>query len=118
MCPTPVLYFSAPHLQMDGGVMITGSHNPPEFNGIKTALGKTAVYGQQIQDIYGLIERNDYEKASPLPVKSYAILDPYVDWITKNIKLDRAVRVGMDCGNGIGRTGSSENFQSHRRNGV
>ncbi|RPH92743.1 phosphomannomutase/phosphoglucomutase [candidate division KSB1 bacterium] len=101
-CPTPVLYFSAPHLSMDGGVMITGSHNPPEFNGIKTALGKTAVYGQQIQEIRSLIERNDYEKASPLPVKSYAILDPYVEFLSKNLKFDRAVRVGMDSGNGVG----------------
>lgn len=101
-CPTPVLYFSAQHLSMDGGIMITGSHNPPEFNGIKTAFGKTAVYGQQIQEIRGIIERGDYEKASPLPVKSYAILDPYVEWISKNIKLDRAVRVGMDSGNGTG----------------
>jgi phosphomannomutase / phosphoglucomutase len=102
MCPTPVLYFSAPHLQMDGGVMVTGSHNPPEFNGIKTALGKTAVYGQQIQEIRNLIERNDYEKALPLPIKSYAILEPYVEWISQNIKLDRAVRIGMDSGNGVG----------------
>ncbi|MCX6600950.1 MAG: phosphomannomutase/phosphoglucomutase [bacterium] len=100
-CPTPVLYFSVPHLSMDGGIMVTGSHNPPEFNGIKMALGKTAVYGQQIQDIRGLIERNDYEKSSPPPVKSYAVLDPYVEWLSQNLKLERAVRVGMDSGNGV-----------------
>jgi phosphomannomutase/phosphoglucomutase len=101
-CPTPVLYFSAPHLQMDGGVMVTGSHNPPEFNGIKTAFGKAAIYGEQIQEIKHLIEANDFEKASPLPVKTYSILDPYVAWLTSNLKFDRSVRVGMDSGNGVG----------------
>jgi phosphomannomutase / phosphoglucomutase len=102
MCPTPVLYFSAPHLQMDGGIMITGSHNPPEFNGIKIALGKAAVYGEQIQDIRRLIDANDFEKHSSQPVKSYAILDPYVAWLSSNLKFDRAVRIGMDSGNGVG----------------
>ena len=64
MCPTPVLYFSIPHLSVDGGIMITGSHNPPEFNGIKMALGKTAIYGAQIQEIRRLIETDDLEKGA------------------------------------------------------
>ena len=101
-CPTPVLYFSAPHLQQDGGIMITGSHNPPEFNGIKVAFGKEAIYGEQIQDVRKIIEGDNFEKATPKPVKKYAILDPYVAWITSNIKFERAVRVGMDSGNGVG----------------
>jgi len=102
LCPTPVLYFSVPHLSVQAGIMITGSHNPPEFNGIKTALGKAAVFGPQIQEIRALIERGDFEKSSPPPVKSYNILDPYVEHLSHNLKLDRAVRVGMDCGNGTG----------------
>jgi phosphomannomutase/phosphoglucomutase len=102
MCPTPVLYFSAPHLGMDGGIMITGSHNPPEFNGIKIALGKEAIYGEQIQDVRRIIEADAFEKASPPPVRKYAILDPYVSWLSSNLKFDRAVRVGMDSGNGVG----------------
>ncbi|HEY3296657.1 MAG TPA: phosphomannomutase/phosphoglucomutase [bacterium] len=101
-CPTPVLYFSAAHLSMDGGIMITGSHNPPEFNGIKVAFGKAAIYGEEIQAVRQLIEADDFDKASPLPVRKYSILDPYVSWLTTNIKFDRAVRVGIDSGNGVG----------------
>jgi phosphomannomutase/phosphoglucomutase len=100
-CPTPVLYFSISHLEVDGGIMITGSHNPPEFNGIKMALGRTAIFGEQIQRIRNLIEAQDYEQASPQPAQKYAILDPYVTWLTSNLKLDRAVRIGMDSGNGV-----------------
>jgi phosphomannomutase/phosphoglucomutase len=100
-CPTPVLYFSISHLQVDGGIMITGSHNPPEFNGIKMQLGKTAIFGEQIQRIRNLIEAQDYERESPLTAKKYDILDPYIGWLSANLKLDRAVRVGMDSGNGV-----------------
>lgn len=100
-CPTPVLYFSISHLQVDGGIMVTGSHNPPEFNGIKMALGKTAIFGEQIQRIKNLIAAQDLEKATPSTAKRYEILDPYVTWLTSNLKLDRAVRIGMDSGNGV-----------------
>lgn len=102
MCPTPVLYFSIQHLSQDGGIMITGSHNPPEFNGIKMTLGKTSIYGPMIQEIRKLIEAGDFVRETTKPMKSYAMLDPYVDWLSKNLKLDRAVRVGMDSGNGAG----------------
>lgn len=101
MCATPVLYFSIPHLQVDGGIQVTGSHNPPEFNGIKMALGKTAVFGPQIQDIRRRIEEQDFERHPALPAKSYAILDPYVEHLSKNLKFERGVRVGMDSGNGV-----------------
>jgi phosphomannomutase/phosphoglucomutase len=101
-CPTPVLYFSAQHLMMDGGIMITGSHNPPEFNGIKIAYGKEAIYGDQIQDVRRIIESDAFTKAEPKPTMTYAILDPYVEWLTSNIKFERAVRIGLDSGNGVG----------------
>jgi phosphomannomutase / phosphoglucomutase len=100
-CPTPVLYFSAAHLQMDGGIMITGSHNPPEFNGIKIALGKTAVFGLQIQEIRQIIEASAFDKTPSPPAKTYAILDPYVEYLSQNLKLDRSVRMAMDSGNGV-----------------
>ena len=102
MCPTPVQYFSISHLQMDGGIMITGSHNPPEFNGIKMTLGKTSIYGPMIQEIRGLIDAQDFEKAQGAPVGHYEILDPYITWLSSNLKLDRSVRMAMDSGNGVG----------------
>ena len=49
MVPTPLLYFSLHHLDLDGGIQITGSHNPPEFNGFKVCLGKTSIHGKEIQ---------------------------------------------------------------------
>ncbi len=102
MCPTPVLYFSIKHLGLDGGIQITGSHNPAEFNGIKMTLGKTSIFGAMIQEIRKLIDPQNFETASRLPVKKYEILDPYVDHLSKNLKLDRAVRIGVDSGNGVG----------------
>jgi phosphomannomutase/phosphoglucomutase len=101
-CPTPVLYFSAKHLEFDGGIMITGSHNPPEFNGIKMAFGKTSIHGAQIQEIKHLIERQDFETTAGPAITTYDILDPYVNWLTSNLKLDRTVGVAVDSGNGVG----------------
>jgi phosphomannomutase/phosphoglucomutase len=51
MVPTPLLYFSVHELKLDGAVMITGSHNPPEYNGFKVCLGKTTIYGEEIQKL-------------------------------------------------------------------
>src|SRR5438876_2101772 len=57
--PTPVLYYSVFHLKADGAVMITGSHNPPEFNGFKTVSGESTIYGEAIQEILHLIQTGD-----------------------------------------------------------
>jgi phosphomannomutase/phosphoglucomutase len=98
--PTPVLYFSAVHLQTDGGIMVTGSHNPPEFNGIKMAHGKTSIHGAMIQEIRALCEKQDYEQGHSVSA-SYSILPDYIAWLTANLKLERKVRVGVDSGNGV-----------------
>ena len=60
--PTPVLYYSVFHLPTDGAVMITGSHNPPEYNGFKIVHGESTIHGASIQEIRGLIERGDFER--------------------------------------------------------
>lgn len=100
LCPTPVHYFSIAHLKKDGGVMVTGSHNPPEFNGIKLTLGKESIFGKDIQKIRRLIEDEDFEKGAPSAMERYEILEPYIAYIVKNLSLPRGVRVGMDSGNG------------------
>ncbi len=100
LCPTPVHYFSIAHLKKDGGVMVTGSHNPPEFNGIKLTLGKGSIFGKDIQKIRRLIEDEDFEKGSAPAIEHYEILEPYIEHIVKNLNLPRGVRVGMDSGNG------------------
>ena len=59
--PTPVLYYSAKHWQADGGIMITGSHNPPEYNGFKSVCGPDTLHGEAIQDVLHLIQKQDFE---------------------------------------------------------
>ncbi|MCD6376273.1 MAG: phosphomannomutase/phosphoglucomutase [Caldisericaceae bacterium] len=98
--PTPVQYFSMHHIpDVQGGVMITGSHNPPEFNGFKITLNNAPVFGPMIQDIRKLIEGRDFESGQGQYEKQ-EIIDDYINYIKQNIKLDRAVKVVLDSGNG------------------
>jgi phosphomannomutase/phosphoglucomutase len=97
--PTPVLYYSIHHLESDGGVMITGSHNPAEYNGFKTCIGHDSVYGEQIQKIYELIVARDFEKGNGK--SSLAdVMPPYRKYLLEHIQLPRGVKVALDCGNG------------------
>jgi phosphomannomutase / phosphoglucomutase len=97
--PTPLLYYSILQLQADGGVMITGSHNPPEYNGFKTCMGVDSVYGEQIQQIYALIESSDFERGKG-NVSTSDVMAAYRQYILENIRIERPVRVALDCGNG------------------
>lgn len=99
-CPTPVLYFSIHHLESHGGVQITGSHNPPDYNGLKMCLGTETIYGQRIRELYEIIERQDFEKGSG-SVKTHDILPRYLSYLTENINIKRPVNVVLDCGNGV-----------------
>lgn len=97
--PTPLLYFSIHHLAVDGGVMITGSHNPPEYNGFKTCVGPDTIYGQQIQDLYRIIEAGDFDDGQGR-VEQVDVLAAYRSFVLDQIRLPRRVRLAMDCGNG------------------
>ncbi len=97
--PTPVLYFSAVHFQADGAVMITGSHNPPEYNGFKSVCGPGTLYGQAIQDVKKLIQLNDFE-AGQGTVQQVDAVTPYVDEVTSQFHFSRKVKVVFDGGNG------------------
>ncbi|MFQ6611925.1 MAG: phosphomannomutase/phosphoglucomutase [Fidelibacterota bacterium] len=99
--PTPANYYSMFHLDVAGAVQITGSHNPPEFNGFKLSLDKKAVYGKSIQDIRELIEKNDFESGNGSDV-SFNILDKYREMIVNKITIERPLKVVMDCGNAAG----------------
>ncbi|HEX4277491.1 MAG TPA: phosphomannomutase/phosphoglucomutase [Bryobacteraceae bacterium] len=99
--PTPLLYYSVFHLHADAGVMITGSHNPSDYNGFKVMHGKSTIHGEEIQKIHHLIEAGDFENtAAPAPVKTFDIVTPYVDEIAGQFKLPRRVKVVSDAGNG------------------
>lgn len=99
MTPTPVTYFALHHLKADGGVMITGSHNPPEFNGFKISRGIHSLYGEKVQQLKGLIEKNDFETGTG-NTKQQNVLGDYMDKICSLLKISRSVKVVVDGGNG------------------
>jgi phosphomannomutase/phosphoglucomutase len=97
--PTPLLYYSVFHLQADAGVMITGSHNPSDYNGFKVMHGKSTIHGEEIQKIRRLIEQGDFVEGLG-SVKTCDIATPYVDEIAAQFRLPRRVKVVSDGGNG------------------
>ena len=99
MVPTPVAYFSLHHLKPDGGVMITGSHNPSEFNGFKISHGLHSLYGERIQELRRLIDVSDYEVGMGT-LKHENILEDYIQGICDLVQIPRSVKVVVDGGNG------------------
>jgi len=100
MAPTPVTYFAAHHLKCGSCVSVTGSHNPPDYNGLKLVVGGVTLYGDDIQDLKARIEGN--RLASGQGKRSAAsVLDAYVQRITGDVKLARKMRIAVDCGNGV-----------------
>jgi len=97
--PTPVLYYSVFHLKATGAVMITGSHNPPEYNGFKIVSGDGTVYGPEIQAIREIIERGDYASGAG-SLKTADVVPAYVDEVASQFRLERRVKVVADAGNG------------------
>ncbi len=99
--PTPVMYFSLFHLpEIDGGIQVTGSHNPPEFNGFKICVGKETIYGEQIQELRELIEKQDFETGRASK-EDFDILPHYLSYLEKNIELSCPLKIVLDCGNGV-----------------
>ena len=99
MVPTPVLYFALHHFNADGGVMITGSHNPPEFNGFKISQGFHSLYGEKVQELKGLIEVNDFEVGTGT-TKQQPVLAEYMEKICSILEIPRKIKVVVDGGNG------------------
>lgn len=96
--PTPANYFSMFKLDVAGAVQITGSHNPPEFNGFKMSRNKKSVFGDSIQDLRSIIEKEDYETGEG-DEAPYKIINDYRKMISEKISIERPLRVVMDCGN-------------------
>jgi phosphomannomutase/phosphoglucomutase len=100
--PTPLLYFSIFHKKLEAGVMITGSHNPPEYNGFKMMLGEDPIFGEEIQNILAIIQRGDYINGTQGSRTKMDIVPEYINFVTENIVLDKKLRVVVDAGNGTG----------------
>ncbi|MDT8383561.1 MAG: phosphomannomutase/phosphoglucomutase [Gammaproteobacteria bacterium] len=100
MVPTPVLYYAAYELGSGSGIMITGSHNPPEYNGLKMVLGGTTLSGEDIQRLRQRIERGEFSEGRGTR-SSDDVVGQYIARITADIKLARPLKVIVDCGNGV-----------------
>jgi phosphomannomutase/phosphoglucomutase len=98
IAPTPANYFSMFHLDADGAVQITGSHNPPEFNGFKISYKQRAFYGDQIQGLKELIDEEDFDYAQG-SVEKIEILPAYMEMLQSKITLKKNLKAVMDCGN-------------------
>jgi phosphomannomutase/phosphoglucomutase len=100
--PTPLAYWSQHNLDVVGGIQITGSHNPPEYNGFKLGLGKTSIYGADIQHMYDLALGGQFPLGDG-SIRSEDVIRRYIDDIVGRVgKLSRDMKVVIDCGNGAG----------------
>jgi phosphomannomutase/phosphoglucomutase len=108
--PTPLLYWSLSHLDVGAGIQITGSHNPPEYNGFKICIGTDSVHGDGIQELYRLATRGAFPSGAG-SVRHATVVERYIDDIVERIgPLSRAPRVVIDCGNGAGALVAPELF--------
>ena len=99
MCPTPVLYFAVRHLEAEGGIMVTASHNPPEFNGFKICNGYQTIFGEEIQELLRPVQQGDFiAGAGSREVQE--IIPAYQDYLAQNLNISRPLRMGLDAGHG------------------
>jgi len=99
--PTGVLYFAAHELAAGSGVMITGSHNPPDYNGFKIMVSGDPIHGEELSDFYRRIKEEDLKVGTGL-VQKQDVVQQYIDRIAQDIQLEKPLKVVIDCGNGIG----------------
>jgi phosphomannomutase / phosphoglucomutase len=99
--PTPLLYFSVFFKKKEAGVMITGSHNPPEHNGFKMMSGEDTLYGKTIQALYEIVRKGVFPRGEGR-VTSLDVVSEYQDYVARNVRFSRPVKVVIDAGNGTG----------------
>lgn len=115
-CPTPLTYFSLFHLDLDGGIMVTGSHNPADYNGFKTCMGKDTLHGETIQRIRGLMENvADGRAGSPAAlqgaVSDFDVIPAYLDYVACHARGIKAKKIVIDAGNGTASTVAPDLFR-------
>ena len=97
---TPMLYLGTHVLDAQSGIMVTGSHNPPDYNGFKMVLAGEAIYGDTIQALYQAIVNKEYAEGKG-SYRTYDIADGYQQRIVSDVKLARPMKIAIDCGNGV-----------------
>ena len=98
--PTPVLYYATHSLKSGSGLMVTGSHNPPEYNGIKMVMDNQTLYGDMIQSIYSCIQAGQFKRGEG-NLQQQDVLEDYIDRICGDVTLQRHLNIAIDCGNGV-----------------
>ncbi len=111
--PTPLLYFAVHHLDLDGGIQITGSHNPPDENGFKMMVGKDSLYGDDIIELRTIMEAESFERTSGGALETVDPAPAYVNKTTADVQLGRRdIRFAVDAGNGAGGPLALETFKA------
>ncbi|HUU37328.1 MAG TPA: phosphomannomutase/phosphoglucomutase [Candidatus Desulfaltia sp.] len=100
LVPTPLLYFAVYYKKNEAAVMITGSHNPPEYNGFKMMVGEETLYGETIQEVYRILKEKTMITDKEGTRSSYDVIPEYEDYVLKDIRLRRKLKVVLDAGNG------------------
>jgi len=109
--PSPLLYFTVFHYDLDGGLMITGSHNPIEYNGFKMMRDKETVYGEQIQELKELIKKEDYEEGKG-NIKEKEVVKDYLEYTSSLISPEKSLKIVLDPGNGTAGPLATELFKT------
>jgi len=112
MVPTPVLYFATYHLDTGTGIMVTGSHNPPEYNGLKMMLDTDALFGEGITALHTRLVEDKLINNNTGTFEEQDILQQYLDRITGDIKLARPMSIAYDCGNGVAGAAAPQLFDA------
>lgn len=102
LAPTPLFYFSLYNRDVEGGIMVTGSHNPPTMNGFKVAVDKATIHGEQIQDLRRIIESGKYVSGKGSCKEYRDIVKDYYEYLRSHIVLGKQFKVVIDAGNGTG----------------
>ncbi len=100
LVPTPLLYFAVFYKKNEAAVMITGSHNPPEYNGFKLMVGEETLYGETIQEVYRILKDNKTIPDKEGTRSSYDVIPEYEGYVENDIRLERKLKVVLDAGNG------------------
>ncbi len=111
VCSSPLTYFSLFHLEVDGAIMVTGSHNPSDYNGFKICVGKDTIHGHQIQDIRKIMESNPKPAPASGKVSDYEIIPPYLAFHQKNALPLKKKKIVIDAGNGAASVVAPELFK-------